>query len=522
MLLDYFRILRPTDLAPLVGILLSTLVLYLAFPITRRAKLPLINGKRPGEIWATDAINRFLSDSESLLKEGFEKSENGFYLGTDNGTMLILPMRYATSIRDTNGLSFSLFARDLFHWHIGGLEAFQPNHVVHETVNKKLTRKLESLVDPLSAVTAATLREHWADCSDWSKITLSDSILAIFTKVSSRVFLGEDLYQTPEWIQLLQDYMVDSYVAVGSLRRWPVPFRPLVANFLPSVHKARKLIQGARDIINPVVEERRAAPETTTETCGLDWIDETASALGVPYDPAVAQLGLSLGSVNTGADMVTQLLFDICGQEKLVRDLRQEIIAVLRHEEEEVAAAMSEDSGSRKTSRKALLYKLKLLDSVMKESQRLKPLASVMVTRTAQREVTLPEGIVLPRGSYVGISNYEMRRAGSPMGAEFDGYRYYNLRESTGDETWTQFVSTGPKVMGFGYGQYACPGRFFASDQIKIFMCHLLLKFDFKLPPGEGRPPVYTSGFSLIANPTAQILIRKREAEVDLDAILGL
>jgi hypothetical protein len=41
------------------------------------------------------------------------QSEDGFYLYTDNGVMLILPMKYATVIRDARGLSFPLFARNV-------------------------------------------------------------------------------------------------------------------------------------------------------------------------------------------------------------------------------------------------------------------------------------------------------------------------------------------------------------------------------------------------------------------------
>jgi cytochrome P450 len=32
--------------------------------------------------------------------------------------------------------------------------------------------------------------------------------------------------------------------------------------------------------------------------------------------------------------------------------------------------------------------------------------------------------------------------------------------------------------LGFGFGRYACPGRFFALNEIKVFIAHMLLNYD--------------------------------------------
>ena len=42
--------------------------------------------------------------------------------------------------------------------------------------------------------------------------------------------------------------------------------------------------------------------------------------------------------------------------------------------------------------------------------------------------------------------------------------------------------------MAFGYGKYACPGRFYASNEMKLVLANLLLLYDFKLPDGAERP----------------------------------
>jgi cytochrome P450 len=86
------------------------------------------------------------------------------------------------------------------------------------------------------------------------------------------------------------------------------------------------------------------------------------------FDIVGAQLTLTFVAVHTTSNTLAHLLYDLIDNPELIPELRQEIIAV-----------MEEDKGWQKTS----LYKLKLLDSIMKESQRMNILGN--------RECTLPK-----------------------------------------------------------------------------------------------------------------------------------
>jgi len=44
-----------------------------------------------------------------------------------------------------------------------------------------------------------------------------------------------------------------------------------------------------------------------------------------------------------------------------------------------------------------------------------------------------------------------------------------------------QFVSVSPNSLGFGYGRHACPGRFFAANEIKLLLIHAMLTYDMGL-----------------------------------------
>lgn len=141
--------------------------------------------------------------------------------------------------------------------------------------------------------------------------------------------------------------------------------RSAVAWFLPSCRKIRAELEEAEAIITPVLEKRRKSKEDAVSQgkvpesyCdAMEWMEQCAN--GRHYDPAVAQLTFSLAAIHTTSDLLTQVLYDICGKNDLIQELREEVITVVKEE----------------GWKKPTLFKLKLMDSVVKESQRMKPTA---------------------------------------------------------------------------------------------------------------------------------------------------
>lgn len=102
---------------------------------------------------------------------------------------------------------------------------------------------------------------------------------------------------------------------------------------------------------------------------------------------------------------------------------------------------------------------------------------------------------------------------------KWDPYRFLRMREQAETETEALLVTTSPNHLAFGHGKHACPGRFFAATEIKIIICHLLIKYEWELAPGTDTKPM-ALGFTNGVSPTAHILIRKRKAmEVDIDSL---
>tara|TARA_R110002003_G_scaffold1993_8_gene23844 strand:+ start:10326 stop:10688 length:363 start_codon:yes stop_codon:yes gene_type:complete len=108
-----------------------------------------------------------------------------------------------------------------------------------------------------------------------------------------------------------------------------------------------------------VLDERRelkASGKSPEYIDAIEWFEQSAN--GRKYDPVNVQLTLSFVAIHTTSDLVTQVLFDLASHPEYIQPLRQEVIEVLGK------------YGWQKTS----MYQLKLLDSVLKECQRLSPI----------------------------------------------------------------------------------------------------------------------------------------------------
>ncbi|PGH15783.1 hypothetical protein AJ79_02163 [Helicocarpus griseus UAMH5409] len=498
------------DPLALAGAFVVLSTLYFVWTSSQKPPFPLINGKKPFEIKYTNARKRFLRDARNLINTGFSQA-SVFRLVSDDGTKIVLDAKYANDIRSHHGLSFGAAVAREFHSTLPGFEPFKQgttsDEIFQDAVRMKLTQSLGNVTEPLTAETSVALEKHWTNNRvDWHDIALKPSILQLVAQLSSKVFLGDKICRNPDWLRITISYTVDSFVAAQDLRLWPALVRPVVAKFLPSCRKVRREIQETRDIISPVIKERREAKEAANRAGkkperyhdAMEWMEECAK--GRPYDPAIAQLSFSLAAIHTTSDMITQVLLDICQCEGLIQEMRKEIISVIQEE------------GWKKTA----LYKLKLMDSVVKESQRLKPIGIGSMRRLAQEDIELSDKTIIPKGSVCFVSS---NKSWDPNVYQdpntFDPYRFLRLRETPGNETWAQLVSPSPENLGFGFGKHACPGRFFAANEVKIALCHMLLKYDIRLAEGC-KPTTRTNGLSLVADPFARISIKRREDEIAL------
>jgi cytochrome P450 len=190
-------------------------------------------------------------------------------------------------------------------------------------------------------------------------VHLYQTALPLIAQVSIRAFLGPEFCRNQRWVEINTQYTIMALGAVNALRRWPRVFLPIVHWFHPQVKKTRALLNEARTILRPTHEKRarELAAGKEAPPDALTWFEELAK--GQPYDPTVAQMTFTVASIHATTDLLCQILLDLTKHPKIVEALRAELVdAVVKN-------------GWQQSS----FSQLKLMDSVMKESQRLKPIS---------------------------------------------------------------------------------------------------------------------------------------------------
>lgn len=125
--------------------------------------------------------------------------------------------------------------------------------------------------------------------------------------------------------------------------------------------------------------------------------------------------------------------------------------------------------------------------------------------------------LALPTGTCILVlDNGTQNPAYYTSPEKFDAWRYLKMRQRPGEENQHQLVTTGTDNLGFGHGQHACPGRFFASNEIKIVLCYLLIQYDWRLEPGKSALPDLEFEHVRNANPGTVVQYKSREAEIDV------
>ncbi|KAI1436258.1 cytochrome P450 [Xylaria sp. CBS 124048] len=344
-------------------------------------------------------------------------------------------------------------------------------------------------------------------------MVMMPAIYEITTRMSSRVFLGKVLARDEDWLRIAKGYTIDLQAGNNKLREYPVNWRPYIGRLpiIPECRRVRGYYRRARVRIDSILKQREDMKQTAAAAGQpapvfndvLEWITQESKERSLKYDPATFQMVLSIVAISTTTELLQSTMVDLLEHPESLKAVRDEIVEVLRTQ------------GWNKMS----LYQMKLLDSVIKETQRRKPVFSA-IRRSVDADIRLPDGTVLKKGSRLHIDTHRMMDpAVYENPEEWKADRFLELRSSPGKENMSQLVTTSPDHMGFGHGDHGCPGRFFAATQLKIALCHLLVKYDWELAPGT-KTNVTTVGFRQRVNPGTRVLYRKKAVlELDIDSL---
>ena len=190
----------------------------------------------------------------------------------------------------------------------------------------------------------------------------------MIARLSALAFLGPKFCRNQDWIDVSVNYTLDVFNAARILNLWTPIFRPIVVWFLPETRKLRTHLRKARSIIEPEMAERarqRKLRNPSTHSDALEWFRESSEAANKPLDITLSQICLSIAAIHITSQLLINVMYDLAAYPEYVDALREELSRVLE-----------EDQGWKSTT----LAKLKIMDSVIKESQRMNPISMSKAT----------------------------------------------------------------------------------------------------------------------------------------------
>jgi cytochrome P450 len=378
--------------------------------------------------------------------------------------------------------------------------------IVVDAIRQNLMQYTGPVKDALVDETRLATPEIFGQVEEWQTVSIKVVGSQLVSRLSSRIFLGSELCRDPKWLNIAQSHTITLFQASMAMREGSSLWRLLTFWTNPLYRQLRKQVRDARQVVRPLIEKRKTEvrgalaagqkPDKFPDLIG--WMVAQARASNIDY--TAGQLGMSVVGIHTTTEALCQALVDLCQHPELFQPLREEIVQVFKME------------GWTSTT----LQKMRLMDSFLKESQRLHPASSASVNRYLSDEIQLSDGTVLPSGSRIMVAGRFADPDIYPEPEKLDAYRFLKLRENSNQPNHWQHTSMTPEHLGFGYGEHGCPGRFFASNELKIALCFLLLNYEWKLPNTEANPTFISFGIGNLLSPLCRLDYRRRDAEIKL------
>ncbi|KAK0610328.1 Ent-kaurene oxidase [Lasiodiplodia hormozganensis] len=484
-------------------IAVACLALTLALAQSKKTKQRLLRGVHVvgGSKKSVIVQNRkrFFKDSKNMLIEGYKNAPNDFYyVPTALGERLMIPTKFMHELK-TAPMDQVDFVGTFIEMFEGKYTTLGSRSRLHARVVKaQLNQNLDGVMVGIQDEIIDAFKDSFPACDDWTEVPVVDRITQIVARVSSCMFGGTTLSRNDEWVQASINFAHDSFIAAQTLKKFPEFLKPVVARFIPALQNIKKSYAAAEKAAIPLLEKRSRTGESALDL--LYWMSQQAT--GKEKDNkflASILLVVSFAAIHTSAAAPSQLIYDLCEHPEYIATLREEYRKVI--------------GPDGKIDKKGFIQ-MPLMDSIMKESQRFNPLLLITFERIITVDWTLSNGVVIPANTTIGVPTNAISMDPNLYSEpeKFDPWRFASIRRADpAQEGKAQFVSSNPASMAFGYGQHACPGRFFAAQEIKAIMVYLLENYDMKFAPGQKRPESLQFETQFLPDPTAKVLFKRRK-----------
>ncbi|TGJ80940.1 hypothetical protein E0Z10_g7830 [Xylaria hypoxylon] len=486
------------------------------------------------------------SDQQSLPSNQYSKNDQTYVLPYFiNGPQVVLPpsqipwlMEQGEDVLSQEHVNRQFLEADYTFFHANMVEG----SVHPEIIQHQLTKKMNGFADDIVDEVRACLEDYWGtDTEEWHEVRVYDTLLLVITRMSIRVFMGLPFCRDETFLSICSNFIRKVALAAAAISLFPEFLKPDPEKEALTCENCRIvgpiftifdyiLYRRCSRFIMPVIQERLnrlRKPDTDKPPLEdpivhndyVQWAIDHALARPVvnpvELDPrliAARFAVLAFAAIQSSVITLTNAIFDLAASPTCAESLASMREEVLREAgtEDEPATAEGQPAWS-----KTVLSRMTHVDSALRESLRINGFIErgIMKMVVAPEGVTIPDGSHIPCGTKVGVSGYSIHHdeANYTDAMRYDAFRFARGQGGVegGKKMPQGLINTSEKFMSFSHGSHACPGRFFATNQLKIALGHIALLYDIEPIPER---PANKWLFGHIAPPLTETLrVRRRK-----------
>ncbi|KAK0460644.1 cytochrome P450 [Desarmillaria tabescens] len=502
---EYVDLARQVD-KPLV---LRTLGIATVFLLALQLRKALISSKKlksiptagsSGIIGSWIDAFRFISHAKEIVEEGQRMYGSVFKVPLlDRWTVVVSGAEKIDDLRKASmdQLASITTSKDL-DYTFGRFTRLDPYHL--DVVRGALTRNIGVCFADVQDEIKAAFKDNIPMTEDWVEIPAYETILQIVCRASNRMFVGLPLCRNREYIKLNINYTIEIFAFARIINLLPMILKMILS---PIFTPRRRGIAKAEIFLGKTVRERLHQENVH----GKDWPgkpnDLISWLLDITYGDEKRRtvknicarvLSLNMAAIHTTSMTFTTALYTLAAHPEYAETLRNEVESIINEE----------------GCTKAAMGKMNQLDSFLKEAQRVYGTMGVFgMPRTTRKDFVFSDGTVVPAGVRIVVAalathtseeNYE-----DPL--EFKPWRFSEKRKQEGEGIRHHMATPSLDFVFFGHGRPACPGRFFAVNELKALMTQVLLNFDVKI---DKFPTTTWFATNQMLNQSSKVLFRKR------------
>ncbi|KAI9708934.1 MAG: hypothetical protein M1820_003628 [Bogoriella megaspora] len=496
------RLLEPRDLLSVPAVGLIILISYLTW--LSSASTPVVKGPVAGyRSWLEPTAFlrlRFVFNAVKIMNDGYYKFKDTCYVVRRMDTdVTVLALKYLDELRKS-GLNELNATHANIHNVLGGytnLDEMKSNDQFIKSISHCLNPNINEFMRYAQDELSYGLKVDMPDFKgyEWRSVDIHTLLRRIISRVASRLMLGLPHCRDEAMVSITESHTVAIFAVTLVLRRFPPMLHPLISLLVPHRWAIWRNVRGAKKIIRPILEKhlaeeaagitgnKSAEPESL-----LKWMMEHANDYQKSLHSLVStQLAVTVAAVYTSSQVTSHLLVFLAQNPHYIDELREEVSSSIN------------DTDNIDPS------KLHKMEACLSETLRINPPLTNAPQRRAMQNVTLKDGVVIPKGALVAFpcTPSSMDPLIYPDPHRFMPFRKENIATPVTTPTRNQ--------LAFGWGIQACPGRFLAAKEIKVVAARLLMEYDIKIAPESDSMRRYYDIEDLrVLNPRMRLLMRRR------------